>query len=117
MARSLESLEPFSVDCDVRWIKRQAKGSMGFTLYMEHVLAQAMNIIGHQHIDTLFTTPPLLVALAGLMRAEDRQRIQGIHTGGIGRPHVPLQIGKVGGQNGCTQFKHYSSSSWDTRRL
>lgn len=83
MARSLGSLEPFTVDCDVRWIKRQAKGSMGFTLYMEHVLAQAMNIIGHQQIDTLFTTPPLLVALAALMRPEDRQRIQGIHTGGM----------------------------------
>lgn len=83
MARSLESLEPFTVDCDVRWIKRQAKGSLGFTLYMDHVLAQAMNIINQQQIDTLFTTPPLLVALAGLMRAEQRQQIRGIHTGGM----------------------------------
>lgn len=83
MARSLESLEPFTVDCDVRWIKRQAKGSMGFHLYMDHVVAQAMNIISHQQIDTLFTTPPLLVALAALMRAEQRQRIRGIHTGGM----------------------------------
>jgi hypothetical protein len=83
MARSLGSLEPFTVDCDVRWIKRQAKGSMGFKLYMEHVLAQAMNIIGQQQIDTLFTTPPLLVALAGMMRPEERKRIRGIHTGGM----------------------------------
>lgn len=83
MARSLGSLEPFTVDCDVRWIKRQVKGSAGFTLYMDHVLAQAMNIIAHQQIDTLFTTPPLLVALAALMRPEERQRIRGIHTGGM----------------------------------
>ena len=83
MARSLGSLEPFTVDCDVRWIKRQAKGSMGFKLYMEHVLAQAMNIIDHQQINTLFTTPPLLVALAGLMQPEQRRRISGIHTGGM----------------------------------
>ena len=48
MARSLGSLEPFTVDCDVRWIKRQARGSIGFTLYMEHVIAQAMNIINQQ---------------------------------------------------------------------
>jgi hypothetical protein len=83
MARALDSLEPFTVDCDVRWIKRQAKGSLGFTLYMDHVLAQAMNIIGQQPIDTLFTTPPLLVALASRMRPEERQRIRGIHTGGM----------------------------------
>lgn len=83
MARSLGSLEPFTVDCDVRWIKRQAKGSMGFKLYMEHVLAQAMNIIDHQQIDTLFTTPPLLVALAARMRPGQRERIRGIHTGGM----------------------------------
>ncbi len=83
MARSLGSLEPFTVDCDVRWIKRQAKGSLGFTIYMEHVLAQAMNIISHQQVDTLFTTPPLLAALAALMRKEERERILGIHTGGM----------------------------------
>lgn len=83
MARSLGSLEPFTVDCDVRWIKRQVKGSLGFKLYMEHVLAQAMNIINHQQIDTLFTTPPLLVALAGQMSVEQRERIRGIHTGGM----------------------------------
>ncbi len=83
MARSLGSLEPFTVDCDVRWIKRQAKGSLGFTLYMDHVLGQARNIISHQRVDTLFTTPPLLVALASLMRQEERERILGIHTGGM----------------------------------
>jgi hypothetical protein len=93
MARSLESLEPFTVDCDVRWIKRQAKDSMGFRLYMDHVLAQAMNIIGHQQIDTLFTTPPLLVALADLMHREQRQCIRGIHTGGM---HLdPLTASKL----------------------
>lgn len=83
MARSLGSLEPFTVDCDVRWIKHQAPGSMGLKLYMGHVLAQAENIIGHQEIDTLFTTPPLLVALAGIMSAAQRDRIGGIHTGGM----------------------------------
>ena len=83
MARSLGSLEPFTVDCDVRWIKRQARGSIGFTLYMEHVLAQAMNIINQQPIDTLFTTPPLLQALAERMQPAQRQRIRGIHTGGM----------------------------------
>ena len=83
MARSLGSLEPFTVDCDVRWIKRQAKGSMGLKLYMDHVLAQATNIISHQEIDTLFTTPPLLVELARIMNPAQKERICGIHTGGM----------------------------------
>ena len=43
--------------------------------------------------------------------------VESIHTGGFGGADVLFQMGKVGGQNGCTQFKHYSSSSWDTRRL
>ncbi|MGV1099770.1 hypothetical protein ACUUL3_10240 [Thiovibrio sp. JS02] len=86
MARRLGSLEPFSVDCDVRWIKRQAKGSLGFTLYLEHVLDQAMNIVETQEIEVLFITPPLLLALAARMSASARQRIRGIHLGGMALP-------------------------------
>jgi hypothetical protein len=83
MARSLGSLEPFTVDCDVRWIKRQAKGSLGLKLYLDHVLAQAANIVSHQEIDTLFTTPPLLVELARIMTPASKEQILGIHTGGM----------------------------------
>ncbi len=83
MARSLGSLEPFSVDCDVRWIKRQGAGSLGFTLYLDHVLDQTMNVIRTQQIEVLFITPPLLIALAERMTAEERQRIRGIHLGGM----------------------------------
>jgi hypothetical protein len=83
MARSLGSLEPFTVDCDVRWIKRQAKGSMGLKLYLDHVLTQATNLLSHQEIDTLFTTPPLLVELALIMTTGQKERICGIHTGGM----------------------------------
>lgn len=83
MARSLGSLEPFSVDCDVRWIKRQAAGSLGFTLYLDHVLDQALNVIQTQNIEVLFITPPLLLALAERMSKEERGRIRGIHLGGM----------------------------------
>lgn len=83
MARAVGSLEPFTVDCDVRWIKRQAPGSLGLNLYLDHVLDQAMNIISHQQIDTLFTTPPLLAALAQRMPEIQRRAIRGIHTGGL----------------------------------
>jgi hypothetical protein len=83
MARATGSLEPFSVDCDVRWFRRQDKQSLGFTLYLDHVLSQAMNIIATQEIDVLFTTPVLLGQLAEQMSEQQREQIRGIHTGGM----------------------------------
>ena len=83
MARSLGSCEPFSVDCDVRWIKRQGAGSLGFTLYFDHVLDQAMNVIRTQKIEVLLITPPLLLALAARMSEEELNRIRGIHLAGM----------------------------------
>jgi hypothetical protein len=82
-ARSTGSLEPFAIDCDVRWVKQQQPGSMGQLLYMDHLIAQTMNIINQQKISVLFTTPPLLLELAEKMSKEKRNRIKGIHTGGM----------------------------------
>lgn len=83
MSRRVGSLECFSVDCDVRWFKKQAPGSLGAILYLDHVLDQAMNIITSQNIEVLFTTPPLLSGLAQRMTREQRQQIRGIHLGGM----------------------------------
>lgn len=82
-ARATNCLEPFSIDCDVRWIKQQQHGSMGYLLYMEHLFNQATNIINQQDITVLFTTPPLLVGLAERMTKTQRLQIEGIHTGGM----------------------------------
>lgn len=82
-ARATDSLEPFSIDCDVRWVKQQQAGSMGYRLYMDHIIQQAMNIIQHQKITVLFTTPPLLLELGEQMSQAARQTIRGIHTGGM----------------------------------
>ncbi len=83
MVRATGSLEPFSVDCDVRWFRRQGRQSLGFTLYLDHVLSQAANIIATQEIDVLFTTPILLEKLAEQMSDHRREQIRGIHTGGM----------------------------------
>lgn len=83
MARRVGSMEPFAVDCDVRWFKRQGANSLGFRLYLDHVLSQAMNIIERQDIDVLFITPPLLLALAERMTIRQREAIRGIHLGGM----------------------------------
>ena len=82
-ARAVGSIEPFSIDCDVRWIKQQQAGSMGHILYMEHLFQQAVNIIEQQNISVLFSTPPLLLGIAEKMSEAQRQQIQGIHTGGM----------------------------------
>jgi len=82
-ARGTGSLEPFAIDCDVRWVKQQQVGSMGEVLYMDHLFHQALNIIGQQDITVLFTTPPLLLGLAERLNVTQRNRIRGIHTGGM----------------------------------
>ncbi len=56
---------------------------MGHLLYMEHLFNQAVNIIKQQDITVLFTTPPLLLGLAGKMSSAQREQILGIHTGGM----------------------------------
>ncbi len=83
LAQSTGSLEPFAIDCDVRWIKQQQPDSMGHMLYMDHLLHQALNILNQQEITVLFTTPPLLLALAEQMTEKQCQQIAGIHTGGM----------------------------------
>ncbi|AGF77432.1 hypothetical protein UWK_00858 [Desulfocapsa sulfexigens DSM 10523] len=82
-ARATDSLEPFSIDCDVRWVKQQQPNSMGHMLYMDHLSSQALNIINQQEITVLFTTPPLLLVLAKQMTEKQRLQITGIHTGGM----------------------------------
>lgn len=82
-ARATGSLEPFAIDCDVRWVKQQHPNSMGYRLYMDHLLKQSMNIITQQNIQVLFTTPPLLLELAEQMTEAERHNIRGIHTGGM----------------------------------
>ena len=82
MSRKVGSLECFSVDCDVRWFKKQAPDSLGATLYLDHVMDQALNIIDTQNIEVLFTTPPLLRILRKRISEEQRRIIRGIHLGG-----------------------------------
>ena len=82
-ARATDSLEPFAIDCDVRWVKQQKNGSMGHRLYMNHICRQAINIINQQEISVLFTTPPLLLEVGAQMSEEERNAIGGIHTGGM----------------------------------
>ena len=82
-AAALGSIDPFSVDFDPRWVRKLPQGSLGRTRYLEHVLEQALRVAGVQDIGVLFSTPPVLEALGQRMPAEARERIAGIHLGGM----------------------------------
>lgn len=82
LARALGGHEPFSVDFDPRWARKLPEGSFGRQRYVEHVLEQALAVIRTEPIDVLFTTPPLLAALAPRMSPAERERLRGVHYGG-----------------------------------
>jgi hypothetical protein len=83
LARQTGSLDPFSVDFDPRWAKRLADGSLARQRYLDHVTAQALDVLEREEIGVLFTTPPALTALASRMTGQLRDRIRGVHYGGL----------------------------------
>jgi hypothetical protein len=83
VANRMGSMDPFSIDFDPRWAKKLQSESIGSKRYLEHVLEQALDIIETQEIDVLYTTPPVLDALALRISAQKRMAIKGVHYGGI----------------------------------
>ena len=83
LARQTGSMDPFSVDFDPRWAKRLADGSFARQRYLDHVTAQALDILEREEVGVLFTTPPALTALAARMSEQQRSAIHGVHYGGL----------------------------------
>lgn len=82
-AVAMGSIDPFSVDFDPRWIQKLVAGSMAHNRYVDHVLAQAEATVDSQDIGVLFATPPVLTTLGQRLSASCRERIRGIHLGGM----------------------------------
>jgi phenylacetate-coenzyme A ligase PaaK-like adenylate-forming protein len=83
LARSMGSMEPFSVDFDPSWARRLPDGSFARQRYLEHIVEQALAIIEREPIGVLFATPPVLHALGDRLTDDRRHRIAGVHYGGI----------------------------------
>jgi hypothetical protein len=83
LARQTGSMDPFSVDFDPRWAKKLAEGSPVRLRYLEHVTAQALDVLEREEVGVLFTTPPALTALARRMSDCRREAIHGVHYGGL----------------------------------
>lgn len=82
-ARALGALEPFTVDLDPRWVRKLPPDSLARHRYTEHVVAQALAILESQEIGVLFATPPLVATLGERLDARLRERVAGVHLGGM----------------------------------
>ena len=83
LARQTGSMDPFSVDFDPRWAKRLAEGSLARQRYLDHVTAQALDVLRREEVGVLFITPPALAALQAKLGDDERAAIRGIHYGGM----------------------------------
>jgi thienamycin biosynthesis protein ThnN len=91
LAAGLGSAEPFMVDFDPRWARKLAAGSLARQRYLAHVVDQAMAVVRCQRVGVLFTTPPVLAALAVQMTDEQRLAIRGVHYGGMAIDPLALE--------------------------
>jgi len=83
LARQTGSMDPFSVDFDPRWAKKLAEGSLAQRRYLDHVIAQALDLLHREEVSVLFITPPVLAALTERLSDRQREAIHGIHYGGM----------------------------------
>lgn len=83
VARNMGSRDPFSIDMDPRWVKKLVTGSLGYKRYISHIIEQALDVLRRQHIEVIYSTPPLLIKLAEEMNVDQRMQIKGVHYGGV----------------------------------
>ena len=82
-ASALGSADPFTIDLDPRWAKKLVPGSFAWKRYLEHIEHQALTLLATQKIGVLFSTPIVLESLIERMSAAQRERIHGLHLGGV----------------------------------
>lgn len=82
-AAALDSHQPFTVDFDPRWFRKLPPDSIGRKRYIQHLLDQAADVLRSESIEVLFTTPAMLQGLVTIMTDLQRDRIRGVHYGGM----------------------------------
>lgn len=83
VCRAMGSPDPFTVDFDPRWFKAQTAASFARRAYLCHVIDQARTIFLREPIEVLFSTPPVVLALASALPADVRAALRGVHLGGM----------------------------------
>ncbi len=82
-AEALDAAQPFAIDFDPRWFRKLPADSTGRSRYLQHLLDQCLAILSAEPIDVIFTTPVLLARLAEALSPAQRDRIRGVHYGGM----------------------------------
>jgi len=91
-ARALGGGDIFRVDFDPRWAKALLSGSFAAKRYLRHIERQAQDILAVQNIVVIFSTPAVLENLSEKLTPEQRQKIMGIHLGGMAASHEFMRI-------------------------
>ncbi|MDT8301193.1 MAG: hypothetical protein RQ760_06880 [Sedimentisphaerales bacterium] len=86
-AQAMGSGDIFRVDFDPRWAKALLPGSFAAKRYLRHIERQALDILEVQNIVVIFSTPAVLENLSEKLTHEQRQKILGIHLGGMAASH------------------------------
>ncbi|MCK5804785.1 MAG: hypothetical protein KAI66_18250 [Lentisphaeria bacterium] len=81
--RVVGGTDPFAVDFDPRWFRKQARDSLSARRYFAHILSQIDDILSRQVVEVLYATPPVVKALAERMPEAIRTRILGVHYAGM----------------------------------
>ena len=82
-AAALRSPDPFAVDFDPRWARKLPDRSFARDRYLKHIEAQALNVLNVQEIGVIFGTPTVLASLGPRIPDGRREKIRGIHFGGM----------------------------------
>lgn len=91
IAQRVGGRAPFMVDFDSRWARKILLGSFAADRYVRHIVEQCQAIIATQQITTIFTTPTILDSLSDVMTSEQRERIRGVHYGGMAITHDEMK--------------------------
>ncbi len=83
IVRSVGGVDPFAIDFDPRWFRRQARDSLSARRYFAHLLAQIDDLLARQAVEVLYATPPVVKALAETMPEPRRRAIRGVHYAGM----------------------------------
>ncbi len=82
-AKAMGSPDPFTTDFDPRWAKTLVAGTFAWGRYLKHIEDQALRVLQSQRIGVIFATPRVLTSLSEKMDAGLRERIGGLHLGGM----------------------------------
>jgi len=82
-AQVMGAADVFTVDFDPRWAKKLPVGSFAAQRYLSHIEAQALHVLEVQDITVIFGTPAVLTGLAKQLDQARREKVRGIHLGGM----------------------------------